>query len=54
MAYTKMADPRISASSESSTAKCVIFKLNGRKMANDSSAFGIRPDDVIVIGERLL
>jgi polysaccharide biosynthesis/export protein len=52
--YTKMADPSNIRVKRIVDGRCVIFKLNGKKMTNDSSAFGIRPDDVIIIGERLL
>jgi protein involved in polysaccharide export with SLBB domain len=52
--YTKMADPSNIRVKRIVDGKWVIYKLNGRKMAGDSCAFVIRPDDVIVVGERLL
>ncbi|MGB8465697.1 MAG: polysaccharide biosynthesis/export family protein [Terrimicrobiaceae bacterium] len=52
--FTKMADPSNIRVKRIVDGKWVIYKLNGKRMATDSSAFVIRPDDVIVVGERLL
>jgi len=52
--YTKMADPSNIRVKRIVDGKWVIYKLNGKRMTNDSSAFRIHPDDVIIVGERLL
>jgi polysaccharide export outer membrane protein len=52
--YTKMADPAHIRVKRFIDHKWVTYKLNGSSMGQESAPFKIEPDDVIIVGERLL